>query len=411
MSLFKAKLHLTGLTLVLGVIVMVGVCFLLLSPQLLKPTHAHADTTSSSGTIFATSNTIPLLQFPEGITSWNNKVYVSTYNVNAPTSSRIFVFDASNGKLKRTIGGQSGQELVSANVLLGLTIDHNTGDLYVGANGSGQILRIQNPDSNSPKISVYATYPSGGGPEDLVFFKDGTLFASDSNLGAVYSIPPGGGKVNTVIAPGNPLLAAPVAGLNPNGVIFSQDWRTLYVANTYSDNVIKFGVNDAGKLTDNGSIFAQNINHDLEEDPTGFDALKFPDTKIGASASTPLNGPDGLALDSKGRIWVASNLGDNLTVLDPNTGKVVTTFGTSAVTQGGLLNQPAGMTFVGNTVYCTNLGIFTGLAGSPSLPFTVVSFDAGVSGAGGNGNYGGPGQGGNGQGGQWFKVVMVNKNS
>ncbi len=398
MSLFKTRPNSKGVSIVLGVAVMVGICFLLLSPRFLKPTHAHADAASSTGTIFASSNSIPLLQFPEGITSWNNKVYVSTYNVNTPTNSRIFVFDASNGKLKRTIGGQPGQELVSANVLLGLTINHATGDLYVGANGSGQILRIQNPDSNSPKISVYATYPGGGGPEDLVFFKDGTLFATDSNLGAVYSIPPGGGKVNTVIAPGNPLLTAPVAGLNPNGIIFSQDWHTLYIANTYSDNVIKFGVNNTGQLTDSGSVFAQNINDDLEEYPTGFDALVLPDTKIGASASTPLNGPDGLALDSKGRIWVASNLGDNLTVLDPNTGKVITTFGTSAVTQNGLLNQPAGMTFVGNTVYCSNLGIFTGLAGSPNLPFNIVSFNAGVSGAGGNGNYGGPGQSGNGQG-------------
>jgi sugar lactone lactonase YvrE len=404
MSLFKTQLRVTIAKIGLGVLVLAGVCFMLLSPQFLKSSHAKNNPPGSSGNVFASSSTIPLLQFPEGITSWNNKIYISTYNVNAPTSSRIFVFDASNGKLKNTIGGQPGQELVSANVLLGLTIDHNTGDLYVGANGSGQILRIQNPDSKKPTISVYATYPSGGGPEDLVFFKDGTLFASDSNLGAVYSIPPGGGKINTVIAPGNPLLAAPVAGLNPNGVIFSQDWHTLYVANTYSDNIIKFGVNDAGQLTDSGSVFAQNVNHDLEEYPTGFDALVLPDTKIGASASTPLNGPDGLALDSQGRIWVASNLGDNLTVLDPTTGKVVETFGTSAVTQKGLLNQPAGMTFVGNTVYCTNLGIFTGLAGSPNLPFTVASFDAGVSGAGGNGNYGGPGggdnnQGGNGQGG------------
>ena len=391
MSLFKTQLQVTATKIVLGVVVLAGICFMLLSPQFLKASLADKNPPSSAGTVFASSNTIPLLQFPEGITSWHNKIYVSTYNVNAPTSSRIFVFDASNGKLKRTIGGQPGQELVSANVLLGLTIDHNTGDLYVNANGAGQVLRIQNPDSDKPSISVYATFPSGGGPEDLVFFKDGTLFDTDSNLGAVYSIPPGGGKVNTVIAPGNPLLAAPVAGLNPNGIMFSQDWHTLYIANTYSDNVIKFGVNDAGKLTDNGSVFAQNVNDDLEEYPTGFDALKLPDTKIGASASTPLNGPDGLALDSQGRIWVASNLGDNLTVLDPKTGKVVETFGTSAVTQNGLLNQPAGMTFVGNTVYCTNLGIFTGLAGSPNLPFTVASFDAGVSGAGGNGNYGGSG--------------------
>jgi glutamine cyclotransferase len=380
MHVFKYVPKLAVLMVLLAVVV---VSFTFLSPHLARSAHADAN---ASGAVFASSNSVPLLQFPEGITSWNNKVYVATYNVNAPSSSRIFVFNAANGKLLRTIGGQPRQELVNANILLGLTIDRKTGDLYVGANGAGQILRIENPESNAPKISVYATYPSGGGPEDLVFFKDGTLFASDSNLGAVYSIPPGGGKVNTVIAPSNPLTSAPIAGLTPNGVIFSQDWHTLYVANTYSDSVIAFHVNDTGQLTDNGRIFAQNINHDLEEYPTGFDALVFPDTKFGASASTPLNGPDGLALDSKGRVWVASNLGDNITVLD-HKGNVVKTYGRSEVTAHGLLNQPASLTFVGDSVYTTNLGIFTGLAGTPKLPFTVVSFDVGVTGAGGNGNY------------------------
>lgn len=372
-----------------AVVVAIVLCGAFLGAQHIIPgQRVHAASTSQPGTTFASSSTTPLLQFPEGITSWNNKVYVATYNVNAPTDSRIFIFNASNGQLIRTIGGQPGQQLVSANILLGLTVNPSTGDLFVAANGAGEILRIQNPVINAnPQISVYATYPSGGGPEDLAFFKDGTLFASDSNLGAVYSIPPGGGTVNTVIPSSNPLTTSPVEGLSPNGIVFSQDWHTLYVANTYSDSITAFGVNDAGQLTDSGHTFAQNLNDDLEEYPTGFDALVLPDTKIGASASTPLNGPDGLALDSKGRIWVASNLGDNLTVLDPTTGKVVTTFGTSAVTQNGSLNQPAGMTFVGNTVFCTNLGIFTGLAGTPNIPFSVVSFNVGVSGAGGNGNY------------------------
>jgi hypothetical protein len=145
-------------------------------------------------------------------------------------------------------------------------------------------------------------------------------------------------------------------------------------------------VNDAGQVTGPGHIFAQHINDDLEEYPTGFDALVQPDTKFGASATTPLNGPDGLALDSQGRIWVADALGDNLTVLSPS-GDVIAMYGTSAVTQHGILNNPAGMTFVGTRVYCSNMGIFTGLAGTPNLPFRIASFDAGVLGAGGNGNY------------------------
>ncbi len=347
------------------------------------------------GSIFASSDTVPNLQFPEGITSWKNKVYTATYNVADPHSSRILVFDASTGELVNTLGGKPGQELISAGALLGLTIDRKIGDLYCAANFAGEILQIRNPDSDTPQISIYATYPKGGGPEDLVFGRDGTLYASDSNVGVVSSIAPGGGKVNLLIGPPssgapiseNKLFAAPVAGLSPNGIVFSLDWRTFYVANTWSDSIIAFDVDQAGQVTGNPRVFAQNPNPDLEETPTGFDALKTKATKIGASASTPLNGPDGLSLDSQGHIWVASILGDNLTVLDAKTGKVITTYGTSAVTQGGVLNNPAGMTFVGTTVYCSNLGIFTGLAGKPKLAFRLAAFKVGISGAGGNGNY------------------------
>lgn len=57
------------------------------------------------------------------------------------------------------------------------------------------------------------------------------------------------------------------------------------------------------------------------------------------------------------------------------------------MTASGLLNQPACLTFVGTSLYATDLSIFTGLAGQPNIPFRVVSFNVGVSGAGGNGNY------------------------
>lgn len=370
-------------------------------------TAGQVDADSSSGNVFASTTTNSLLQYPEGITSWQGVVYTATYNVVNPSDSRIFAYNASNGQLINTIGGNSRQGLVSAGALLGLTIDPATGDLYAAANFTGQILRIHNPTSPGAQVSLYATVPSGGGPEDLVFYKDGTLLSSDSNLGVIYAIPPGGGKVITLIGPpssgalnsdnglffsGNSCAGGSVAGLSPNGIVFSKNWKTLYVANTWANSIIAFDVTDASQMG-NPRIFAQIVNYNLEEYPTGFDALlhrppppRCATATYGTSAaSTPLNGPDGLALDTNGNIWVASNLGDNLTVLDPN-GNVVKTFGTSEVTQGGLLNQPSGMTFVGTTVYCSNLGIFTGLAGTIST-FSLVSFNAGVTGAGGNGNY------------------------
>ena len=364
--------------------------FLLLS----LPLSALASGTSNQGSIFASSTAISLLQFPEGITSWHGNIFVGTYNVATPTNARIFVFN-DQGKLLCQLGSQPGQQLISKGPLLGLTINHATGDLFASANGAGNILRIHNPGCAHPTISIYATYPgTGGGPEDLAFNGQGTLYASDSNRGLVYAIPPGGGSIRLVIGPagsGAPisdkgLLQSPVAGLTPNGLVFSLDYRTLYIANTWADSVVAFDVNAQGQVTGNARIFAQHLNPDLEEYPTGFTGLLQKNTKIGPSASTPLNGPDGLALDSKGHVWVASNLGDNITVLDCG-GHVVRTYGTSAVTAHGLLNQPASLTFAGTSIYTTNLSIFTGLAGKPKLPFTVAAFNVGETGAGGNGNY------------------------
>ncbi len=281
---------------------------------------AHAD---NSGTVFASSSTVPLLQFPEGLTSWKGKVYVATYNVNLGASNHILVFDAGTGNLLNTLGDLPGQQ----------------------------------------------------------------------DLGLVYRIPQGGGDPTLVIGPAgsgapvsdNGLLQSPVAGISPNGMTFSANYRTLYIANTWADSIVAFDVNSQGQVTGNARIFAQNKNDDLEEYPTGFTGLLQSDTQIGAAASTWLNGPDGLALDNQGDVWVASDLGDNLTELD-STGHLIATYGTSAVTASGLLNQPASLTFVGSSLYATNMSIFTGLAGQPILPFGVVSFNVGVSGAGGNGN-------------------------
>ncbi|GAC1649540.1 MAG: hypothetical protein NVS4B12_18670 [Ktedonobacteraceae bacterium] len=376
-----------------NILLFLGAVIMSFSLLLSQPLIASASSIPG-GRIFASSNYIPLLQFPEGITNWHGKIYVGAYNVVTPTDSRIFVFNE-KGTLLCQLGGKAGQQLISSGQLLGLTINRRTGDLFAAANGTGNILRIHNPGCYNPTVSIYATYPgTGGGPEDMAFNKQGTLYASDSNRGLVYAIPPGGGSIQLVIGPSgsgapindNGLLQSPVAGLTPNGVVFSLDYRTLYIANTWADSVVAFDVNAKGKVTGNARIFAQYLNPDLEEYPTGFPGLIQKNTKIGPSASTPLNGPDGLALDSFGRVWVASNLGDNLTVLNRH-GRIVKTYGTSAVTAHGLLNQPASITFDGDSVYTTNLSIFTGLAGQPKLPFTVATFDVGVTGAGGNGNY------------------------
>jgi sugar lactone lactonase YvrE len=373
-------------------VTIVALLTLLVGSKFAHPRIAHAD---DGGTVLASSTTAPLLQYPEGLTSWQGKVYIATMDVTG-ARNHILIFDASTGELLHTLGDTAPQQDISAGPINGLTIDKSTGDLYAAANGIGYILRIHNPTAPGAHLTVsrYSQYPTGGGPEDMAFDQQGDLYASDSNLGLVYRIPPGGGAPQLVIGPpgsgapvsDNGLLQSPVPGISPNGMVFSLDYSTLYIANTYTSSVIAFDVNSQGQVTGNARIFAQNLNINLEEYPTGFDALMQVGTQIGPSASTWLHGPDGLALDSQGDVWVASNLGDNLTELDP-TGQLIATYGSSAVTASGLLNQPASLTFVGTSIYATQLSIFTGLAGQPILPFGVVSYNVGVSGAGGNGNY------------------------
>jgi sugar lactone lactonase YvrE len=345
-------------------------------------------TTTCGATIFASSEQIPLLQYPEGIAAWNGKVYISTYNFNQPKDARIFIFNASNGKLIRALGGRSGQELISSGALLGLTIDRQTGTLYAASNTTGKVLQIQNPDSSAPRVKVYAQLPQGAGPEAMIMNRQGVLFVTDSNRGVVYTIPPGGKKFEVAIGSTDKgaqiddrgLLQSPVAGLSPNGIAISSDRRTLYINNSYTDSILAFDMNEKGQVKGNGRVFAKYFNPDLEVAPiNGLEGMMLADTRIGASATTPINGPDGVAVDNQGRVWAVSLFGDNVTVFNPKNGKIVASYGNSALNQGGILNAPSNITFVDNAAYITNLGLFTdGTKGNPKLPFTIVKLSLGV---------------------------------
>ena len=336
----------------------------------------------------------PTLVLPEGITASQGKVYVGKYNVFQPFDSRILVFNE-QGRLLNTLGGKPGEELVGAGALLGLTIDPGTGDLYSANNTSGQVVRIQRPGSARPRVSLFGQLPiSGAGPEDLNFGPAGRLYSSDSNLGLVWSFEPSGGDAVLEIGPPGSgarfsdkgLFASAVPGPAPNGIVFSADQRRLFVANTFDDSIAVFDVDSHGHVASDGRLFARRANDAYQVYPSGFDVLVTPQTRFGAVANTPLNGPDGLALDAAGRLWVCSIFGDNLTVLEPNSGAVLRKLGSSAATEGGVLNSPGGLTFVGDEVPVTNLGIFNGEPNTV-LPYTVARLQAGVKGFGGNGNH------------------------
>lgn len=71
----------------------------------------------------------------------------------------------------------------------------------------------------------------------------------------------------------------------PNGLVLSFDQKTLYVAESYKNRVIKIALESAGKTKDTIEVFAELPTH--------------------SSGKEIDNLPDGLALDRDGNVWVA----------------------------------------------------------------------------------------------------------
>lgn len=110
--------------------------------------------------------------------------------------------------------------------------------------------------------------------------------------------------------------------LSPSGPILVDDGRTLVVAETYGDRLTALRVDDDGRLDD---------PHVIVELPEG-------------------SGPEGIAADATGRIWVACAFSSRAV----------------AVTRGGELDEQ--IEFAGEGVYCAEVGgphgrtLFLGIA-------------------------------------------------
>jgi gluconolactonase len=181
------------------------------------------------------------------------------------------------------------------------------------------------------KAKVLADKYEGAGfgrPNDIVVSKHGDLYFTDSggqkpdpsvNKPAVYRIIISSGKIERIA---NDIE-------RPNGIQLSPDEKTLYVANTWGEYVLAYPVNK------DGSVGARRNFAKLE-------GIKPVD---GGGISS---GADGLAVDAKGRLYVASNLG--IQVFDAQ-GKALGTI--------ALPKQPQNLAFAGknkNILYVVGRG-------------------------------------------------------
>ena len=327
---------------------------------------------SGSGTVFADNDhskrlfidrdvdTFAVLpegvKFPEGITAnpRSGDIYVGTFEGGA--QNKLLRFDR-RGRLEATRN-------FGITPLLGLEFDRIHRKVYVANVGNfvgfaSKIQRIAANFNGSTVIEDVAEIPlvnapsprtvgNPDGSSDQIFFGTGArvpnamvlnragnlLYVSDSFQGAIFSISNPATCNPCIIEMINhdPLLATP--GFPPfgaNGLALSHDEKTLFIANTGDDRVLKLDLTVPPLTPNSVSSFAESIN-----------------------------GADGLAIDKRGRVWVAANQADEVVALNEQ-GKIVAKLGEFRGVRGngtpsGLL-FPASLVIVDDDIFVTNLAL------------------------------------------------------
>jgi len=180
-----------------------------------------------------------------------------------------------DGKGNLPAGGYNGPN--------GMTADQD-GAVLLCQHGYRRIVRI----SRDMKITTVVDKYEGkrlNSPNDLVYRADGSLYFTDPP----YGLPKGDDdpakelKFNAVFRMANGKLQPVIKDLSrPNGIAFSPDQKTLYIANSEEKKRIWMAYDVAGDGTvSNGRLFA--------------DVTPAKDPGV----------PDGLKVDSKGNIWTS----------------------------------------------------------------------------------------------------------
>jgi sugar lactone lactonase YvrE len=267
----------------------------------------------------------------EGLTVGpDGNIYVPTFGFNTTGMlsgpATLFVISP-NGNIVRkvTIAPSSGH-------MLGLRFNPVTSALWVLDFGAGNVLNV---DPHTGASSVLAGPIAGSGLNALTFDSAGNGYVSDSFNGTIWKISPLGGgatawKTDPLLGNGGGALTPPFGA---NGVEFSNDGKTMFVANTAFHQLIQIAVNTGGSAGA-ASIFVSGIN-----------------------------APDGIAIDRNDNIWICANQEDEIVVID-KTGKVIAKLGdfrgidNKGIAQGFLF--PASLAFSrdGATLYVSNLTLF-----------------------------------------------------
>jgi sugar lactone lactonase YvrE len=253
---------------------------------------------------------------PEGIAAdASGNIYAASFDSSG--NNRIYVF-GKNGRLVDTIN-------LTGHVPLGMQFGPDR-LLYVADFGNGTVLQLTGH-------SITATYavcaasptPAGCGLNAIAFGPTGLLYVSDSFGGNVFTADttkPTGMPVlwlhDELFVPGNHGFP----GFGANGLAFKG--TDLYVANTADDRILKVSA-----------------------------------TKVVTTFIESINGADGIAWDSSGRLWVCANQENVLYVVN-SAGRVLDIIGgfegVKDETPQGLL-FPASVVQSRGSIYVTNTAL------------------------------------------------------
>jgi len=269
--------------------------------------------------------TLPTGLGAEGLVIHEGHFYVGTFSFTA-TDGTILVYDKDGTLGQRfTVSGlpQVGQLVFTDDE----TLVAVAGNL---ASGKGSVVKV---NLETGKITTFASgfkLPNG-----IVVDTDGNFFVTDLVAGSVSKITPNG-TVST-LASGGLLAPALIPGagltLGSNDLVFNEKQTTLYVTNVGQNIVIKVTIGKDGKA----------------------DAI----TKF---ASIP--GPDGIALDNKGLLYVTSPFTNSVYTITSNG----STQKLSIDTTNEPFNNPSNLAFHGRQLYITNLAI----SGTGSITVVTV---------------------------------------
>jgi sugar lactone lactonase YvrE len=266
---------------------------------------------------------------PEGLAiDLQGFIYTASDIDGAPTGT-ICVFSAA-GALARTISIPAGPTGVAP--LIGMLFEEPhtlfVADGADGGPGNGRLLRV-NTQSNSVTVLASGFNFPNAIAEDLA----GNLYVSDSDLGTINRISQTGS--DNVVWASSPLFAKGDIPVGINGLAFDRLSRNLYATNTNDSRVLRIPLlanGNAGAV----QIFADGPTIDANQHTTG-----------------SLVGPDGLAFDLLGNIYVAAHIGE-IQVLSPSGHLIARFSGTGAAT----LAFPASVVFKGSQLYITNTALF-----------------------------------------------------